>query len=123
MIVAGVGCRTGVGGDEIAALVRGAATAAGLTPAALAAPAFRAVEPGVIAAAAVLGLPMIWVAPADLAAAQPRCITRSARAAAAVGVASVAEGCALAAAGADAVLLVPRIAGRHATCAIAGVRA
>ncbi len=123
MIVAGLGCRTGVGANEIAVLVSGAATAAGLTLAALAAPAFKAAEPGVIAAAALLGLPMIWVSPADLASAQPRCVTRSVRAAAAVGVASVAEGCALAAAGADAVLLVPRTAGRHATCAIAGVRA
>ncbi|MGC9270594.1 cobalamin biosynthesis protein [Acidiphilium sp.] len=120
VIVAGLGWRSGVDGDEIVALVRAAVRAAGVMPAGLAVLEAKAGEPGVIVAAARLDLPLIPVGFADLAAAQSRCVTRSARAVATIGVASVAEGCALAAAGNSAVLLAPRLTGRHATCAIAG---
>ena len=119
MVVAGIGCRTGCAGEEIAALVRQAAALAACEPTALAAPEFKADEPGLQAAAFLLGLTLVRVAAADLAAAQPRCITRSARAEAATGTASVAEGSALAAAGPLARLRLPRIASAGATCAIA----
>jgi len=117
--VAGIGCRRGCGGDTIAALVRRATRAAGCDVAALAAPAFRGEEPGVRSAARALALPLIVVERAALAAAQPRCVTRSGRAEQAVGFASVAEAAALAAAGPDSTLVLPRISGDGITCAIA----
>ena len=119
MIVAGIGCRRGCPGEDIADLVRQAAILAGCEPTALAAPDFKAGEAGLREAARGLGLKLVAVAAADLMAVQPRCPTRSARAAAATGVASVAEGCALAAAGPDGRLILPRIAGARVTCAIA----
>lgn len=123
MIVAGIGLRPGCGAEEIARLVELAAERAGCRPERLAIPEFRAAEPGPIAAAGALSLGLIVVGERALADAQPRCATRSALAEAMTGVASVAEGCALAAAGPDAVLLLPRISSANATCAIAGWRA
>jgi cobalt-precorrin 5A hydrolase len=120
MMVAGIGCRRGCGGDVIAALVQRASRAADCVLSALAAPEFRRDEPGVQLAARTLALPLMVVDRTALAAAQPRCVTRSARAVQATGFASIAEAAALAAAGADAMLILPRIAGGGATCAIAG---
>jgi len=120
MIVAGVGCRRGVAGAAIAALVRRAASVAGCEPVVVvAAAAFKADEAGVAAAASVLGVPVVWVGDEALAAVQGMCVTRSDRVAAAVGVASVAEGCALAAAGDGARLVLARIAADGVTCALA----
>ena len=62
---------------------------------------------------------VLLVADAALAAAQPGCVTRSAAAERVVGVGSVAEGSALAAAGPGGTLLLPRIASARATCALA----
>jgi cobalamin biosynthesis protein CbiG len=56
-----------------------------------------------------------------LIAAQAACVTRSECAERTLGVAAVAEGCALAAAGQGARLVLPRIASARATCALAGV--
>jgi cobalt-precorrin 5A hydrolase len=70
-------------------------------------------------AAARLGLSLVMIGADALAAAQPRCPTRSEAAARAVGVGSVAEGCALAASGAGGRLLLPRVAHGGATCALA----
>jgi cobalt-precorrin 5A hydrolase len=117
MIVAGIGCRTGCDAIAILAVVRAAERQAGRKADRLAAPSFKA--PQAEAAAALLRIPCSLVDPADLAAAQPSCVTRSARAQAAVGVASVAEGSALAAAGPGARLILPRIATPQATCALA----
>ncbi len=119
VIIAGIGCRKGCAAEEIAALVQRAAALSGCEPTALAAPDFKADEAGLQAAAFLLGLALLPVSAADLAAAQPRCVTRSARAEAATGTASVAEGSALAAAGPDSRLRLPRIASACATCAIA----
>lgn len=99
-------------------LVRRACEAAGRAPSALAAPSFKRGEAG-LAAAGVLGLELVLVEDAALAAMQARCPTRSAVARAAVGVGSVAEGSALAAAGPGGRLLLPRIASAAATCALA----
>lgn len=121
MIVAGLGLRPGCPGPELAELVERASRAAGCRPDRLAVPAFRADEAGPLEAAASLALGLVVVVPdAALAAAQSRCPTRSARAEAATGFGSVAEGCALAAAGPDGVLRLHRIASANATCAIAG---
>ncbi|GBQ55646.1 cobalamin biosynthesis protein [Komagataeibacter swingsii] len=119
MIVAGLGLRSGCAADVIVGLLREAHARCGLQPDLVAVPAFRYREAGLQAALARLGLTLRAVTPDELATAQPRCVTRSARAQAALGVASVAEGCALAAAGPHSRLIVPRLTGTHATCAMA----
>ncbi|WP_010508198.1 cobalamin biosynthesis protein [Komagataeibacter europaeus] len=119
MIVAGLGLRSGCAADVILDLLREAHERCGLRPDLVAVPAFRYREAGLQAALARLGLTLRAVTPDELATAQPRCVTRSARAQAVLGVASVAEGCALAAAGARSRLIVPRLTGTHATCAMA----
>ena len=118
-VIAGVGLRRLCPAAEIVALVRRASFLSGRTVDALAAPAFKAGEPGLGAAATELGLALLLVDDEALAAAQSRCVTRSATASRAVGVASVAEGSALAAGGDGARLLLPRIAGPRVTCALA----
>jgi cobalt-precorrin 5A hydrolase len=118
-IVAGIGCRRGCPADEIVAVVRAACQQAGQRADALAAPAFKAREAGLREAATVLGLELILVSAPDLARAQSRCITRSAAAERSTGVASVAEGSAIAASGMGGRLILPRIAQTRATCALA----
>ncbi|MBV1831650.1 cobalamin biosynthesis protein [Komagataeibacter sp. AV436] len=119
MIVAGLGLRSGCDAQAIIALVLAAQARCDRQADLVAVPAFRYREAGVQAAAAHLGLRLLAITPNELLAAQPRCVTRSARAQAALGVASVAEGCALAAAGPHARLIVPRLTGGKATCAMA----
>ena len=114
-VIAGIGCRRGCPADDIVSVIRAAGRAVDV----LAAPAFKAREAGLHAAAVALGVKLVFVAAPDLAAAQSRCVTFSSRAAGATGVASVAEGSALAAAGPAGRLLQPRIAGARATCALA----
>lgn len=118
-IVAGLGCRPDCASTEIAALVREACNISSAMPDFLAVPWFRAGEIGVAEAAALLNLRLVTVAQTDLLAIQPRCVTRSSRAYETTGIESVAEGCALAAAGDASILLVARIAGPGSTCAIA----
>lgn len=120
MIVAGVGCRRGCSGAEIAGLVRDAL--AGRQAAALAAPAFKQDEAGLHEAARLLGLGLRLVREPALAAAQNGCMTRSARVRQATGLASVAEASALAVAGSGSRLILPRIASARATCALAEAR-
>ena len=118
MIVAGLGCRRGCPAADLVAAVQRAAGQSGLAVGALAAPAFKAHEPGLHQAALSLGIPLLLMDDAAMRAAQPRCPTRSAAALAATGLASVAEAAALAASG--GVLLLPRLAVGSATCALAG---
>ena len=118
-VIAGIGCRRGCPAEDIVGLVQEACAQAGRPASALAAPAFKQDEPGVRDAARRLAVPLLLVEPAALAAAQPRCPTRSETAARATGTASVAEGSALAAAGPDGRLVLARIAGPRATCALA----
>ncbi len=119
VIAAGVGCRSGCPGAEIAGLVRAVAAEAGVNADLLAAPLRKRHEAGLRDAADLLALPLAFVDDADLAAVQDRTQTRSARVEAAVGVASVAEAAALAAAGPEARLLLPRRSTPRATCALA----
>ncbi|NUB16959.1 cobalamin biosynthesis protein [Azospirillum brasilense] len=124
IIAAGIGGRTGCPGDEIAGLVRATFEEAALDEAArrsvqLAAPMRKRNEAGMAEAARLLALPLRFVDDSALAAAQDRTQTRSARVEAAVGVASVAEAAALAAAGPDSTLLLPRRSTPRATCALA----
>jgi cobalt-precorrin 5A hydrolase len=118
-LIAGIGCRRDCPAEAIVAVLRQACDAAGRPATALAAPAFKAAEAGLRDAATQLGLELILVDPAPLAAAQARCVTRSAHAERTTGVASVAEGSALAAAGPGSRLVVPRITGSGTTCALA----
>ncbi|MCQ8277085.1 cobalamin biosynthesis protein [Acetobacteraceae bacterium KSS8] len=120
MIAAGLGFRPGCAMEDIVQLVVEAAERSGHRPALLAAPWFRD-GPVLRAAADRLGLPLAIVDEAALLRAQPFCPTRSDAARRAVGLASVAEACALAASGPGALLLLPRIAGANATCAMAGL--
>ena len=124
IIAAGIGCRAGCSGAEIAGLVRAAFDETALNEATrravrLAAPARKRSEAGVSEAARLLALPLQFVDDSALAAAQDRVRTRSARVEAAVGVASVAEAAALAAAGPGSTLLLPRRSTPRATCALA----
>ena len=117
MIVAGIGCRTAVSAEAILALLRTAMLTA--RPDTLAVPAFRRNEPGIAAALAALGLPIFWVERDALKGEQGRCLTRSARAEAEIGLSCVAEAAALSGAGIGSRLILPRIAGGGVTCALA----
>ena len=117
MIVAGVGCRAGCAAVDIVAVVREAEALVGRVATVLAAPTFKGGEAGVREAAEVLGVPLVFVDEAGMAAAQGGCLTRSAVVLAAVGVASVAEAAALAVSGGR--LLGPRVGRGMATCALA----
>jgi cobalt-precorrin 5A hydrolase len=121
-LIAGIGCRRGATSHDIITLVRRALAAAsgdGVILGALATPRFKADEAGLQDAATMLGVPLTLVDEAALIAVQSRCATRSLHAEATTGIASVAEGAALAAAGDNAILLLPRIAGSGVTCALA----
>ena len=118
-VIAGLGFRRDSPAEFFVAVIRDAGAQSGRRVDALAVPEFKADEAGVQAAARTLALPLIRVARAALKGAQGRCQTRSDAARAATGFASVAEAAALAAAGADSRLLLPRIANARATCALA----
>jgi len=125
MIVAGIGCRSGCDAAEIVTLVRDAVARSGIANCrftALAAPAFKAREPGPREAADRMNLPLLLISDEAMKAAEPGCVTRSDKALDATGFASVAEAAALAAAGADSRLVLPRIASAMATCALAEKR-
>jgi cobalt-precorrin 5A hydrolase len=121
MIVAGVGCRRGTSAAAIETVIAAALAHAGLASHRLdlvATAAFKGEEPGIMAAAAARGLRLILIAQADLERADARA-THSQRVAALMGVGSVAEAAALAAAGPAARLVVPRMVIGPATCALA----
>jgi cobalt-precorrin 5A hydrolase len=122
MIVAGLGCRKGASADQITAAIASALAGADRKPMVLdiiAVPVAKGDEPGIAAAACALGVPLVLVPQSDLEAASPRTRTRSERAIAVMGVPSVAEAAALAAAGPSARLLAARIAVGPVTCALA----
>ncbi len=122
MIVAGVGCRRGASSPDIEAAIEAALARAGVAPDALDAIATTAAkhdETGIEAAAARLGVAVVFVSEAELKSAGARTETRSERVLALTGVPSVAEAAALAAAGPAARLLSPRLVIGAATCALA----
>jgi cobalt-precorrin 5A hydrolase len=121
MIIAGIGCRRGTPAAEIETAVSAALARAGLDRAAIgmmATSATKESEPGIAGAAAALGVPLAVVPAADLSAAGERVATRSQRVLTLMGVPSVAEAAALAAGGAEARLIVPRVVVGAATCAL-----
>jgi len=126
MIVAGVGCRKGARAADIEAAIVAAFDRAGVAASALrliATSAAKGDEPGIVAAASAIGVPLALIPQRDLVAAGIRATTRSERVMALAGVPSIAEAAALAAGGPDARLIVPRIAVGPATCALAATEA
>jgi cobalt-precorrin 5A hydrolase len=122
LMVAGIGCRSGVSAEEVESALAAALApiaAAKRTVSAIATPATKGHEPGIIAAARARGIPLMLIAQSDLEAADARTLTHSQHAMAAMSVHSVAEAAALAAAGPTGRLLAPRIAIGKVTCALA----
>ena len=124
MIAIGIGCRKGCEAQEIVDLVQRACARAGvslasvsLAGARLCSLADKQCEAGVLQAAIVLGLPLVFFPASVLAQMQP--VTRSTRVMALFGTPSVAEAAALAGAGPNAILTGARLASKWATCAIA----
>ncbi|MBO0653192.1 cobalamin biosynthesis protein [Streptomyces triculaminicus] len=114
----GVGACRDVAADEVLALVSGVlAEAGGGTVAVLATVEARAAEPGLLEAAARLGVPLTAYAPAVLAAQPVPHPSEVARRA--LGTPGVAEAAALVAAGPGAVLAVPKRKSAHVTAAVA----
>ena len=79
----------------------------------------KAAEAGLVEAAAMLGLELVPLARADLEAAAPRCATSSERVERLLGLPSLAEAAALAGAGCNSRLILERISGDGASCAVA----
>jgi cobalt-precorrin 5A hydrolase len=126
MIVAGVGCRRGAPAPDIETAIRTALQSAGIAADALDAIATaqaKGAEAGIAVAAEKLGVRVVLVPEADLKAASERSTTRSERVLALIGVPSVAEAAALAAAGPSARLVSPRLVIGAATCALAATEA
>ncbi len=118
-LVAGVGCRRGVGGAEVAAFVRQTLRVNGLSPLSLhslATVASKAQEPGLREAAALLGVPLVPLPPAVLRRLAGRVSPSASERL--LGLPSVSEASALAAAGAET-LLVPRAKNGRVTVAVA----
>jgi cobalt-precorrin 5A hydrolase len=120
MIVAGIGCRSGVTAHNVslaieAALQRAAHKSLDMIATAQA----KGHEAAIAAAAAARKVPLVLISQDRLEAANARTVTRSDRSIQAMQVGSVAEAAALAAAGRTARLLVPRIVIGAVTCALA----
>jgi cobalt-precorrin 5A hydrolase len=122
LMVAGIGCRSGATAEQVeSALVAALAPvlSRGRALSLIATPAAKGHEPGIVAAAAFRGIPVVLISQAELEAANPRTLTHSGRSMAAMNVHSVAEAAALAGGGPTARLLGPRIAIGPVTCALA----
>ena len=122
VIIAGIGCRKGVSAAQVGEAIGAALARAGLQRDALdliATPVQKGAEPGIVAAANALSVPLVLVPPADLENATPRILTRSERVIALTGLPSIAEAAALAAGGPSARLVASRTAVGPVTCAIA----
>ena len=121
-LVLGVGCERGVPAEELSALVRDVLAQEVLSPQSIACVAsidLKADEAAVHALAAELGVPARFFTAAELEAEASRLATPSDVVFAETGCHGVAEGAALAAAGSDGVLVVPKIKGARTTMAVA----
>ena len=125
VIVAGIGCRRGSSEADIEKALE-AALSQLQSPSLLtriAIPVTKYGEAGIAAAAAARGVELILISQTELEAAAPHTVTKSAHSLAAMNVPSVAEAAALAGAGSNARLLVPRVATERVTCALAASEA
>jgi cobalt-precorrin 5A hydrolase/precorrin-3B C17-methyltransferase len=122
VLALGVGCVRDCAPDELHNLAERCLAAHGLAAGAVALVAsldLKMDEPAVLALAERLGVPARFFAAAALLEETPRLANPSDAVFRAVGCYGVAEGAALAAAGAGGALVVPKAASANATCAIA----
>jgi cobalamin biosynthesis protein CbiG len=121
VVAIGVGCRAGVAGEAIVALVRRALAETGAPEGErrMFTLAAKADEPGLIEAARLLRAQLTPLPLAALEAQSGRILTPSAAAQARFGAPNIAEAAALAGVGEGGRLLGPRLAVEGATCAIA----
>jgi cobalt-precorrin 5A hydrolase len=122
LMVAGIGCRSGASTEQVESALAAALAAilpSGRTLSRIATPTAKAQEPGIVAAAAARGIPLVWISQCDLEAANPRTLTHSQHAMTIMNVHSVAEAAALAGAGPASQLLGPRVVIGPVTCALA----
>lgn len=122
VIVAGIGCRAGATVREIEAVLEAAASRANLALdeiGIIATSHAKNREQGIADVASLRGLKLVTVTQSELEAASAHVVTRSDRVAQLIGIPSLAEAAALAAAGPDARLVAPRIVVGRVTCALA----
>jgi cobalt-precorrin 5A hydrolase len=122
LYVLGLGCERGADAAEVSALARQALEAAAIDAddvAAVASIDSRTEEPAIRAVAEKLGVAVTFFTAARLEEETPRIKNPSVIVFARVGCHGVAESAALAAAGAEAELVVPKIKSAHATAAVA----
>lgn len=118
----GVGCERGVPGDDLSRLADDMITASGFSPDALACIAtidIKENEPAIRDLVQRLDKPLVLFSPERLEQETPRLAKPSDYVYRTVGCHGVAEGAALAAAGAEAALAVEKVAGDRATLALA----
>jgi precorrin-2 C20-methyltransferase len=121
-LAVGVGCERNAEPEELVALVEASLAAQGLAQASVACVASIDVkmdEPAVHAAAAALAVPARYFTAGELERETPRLANPSDTVFRAVGCHGVAEAAALAIAGTDATLIMPKQRSARATCAIA----
>ena len=122
VIVAGVGCKRGAPMYDIETALNAALARAGVNAndlGAIATGKAKQGERGIESVAAKLGVKLMLIPEGELKAAGARATTRSDRVLALMGLPSLAETAALAAAGPSARLIVSRLAVGAATCALA----
>ena len=122
MMVAGIGCKSGVTAEAVVEALRATLAKHGVereAVAKLAAPAIKSGEKALHDAATKLALPLVFVDANALAKAAPHTLSHSERSLAATGAPSASEASALAAAGLGARLLGPREIVGAVTCALA----
>jgi cobalt-precorrin 5A hydrolase/precorrin-3B C17-methyltransferase len=122
VLALGIGCERGCSAEDIIALAEESLAAAGLAKEAVAAVVsieLKNGEPGIHALADRLGVPARFFSAERLLAETGRLTERSEAAFRATGCWGVAEGAALAAAGADGTLVLAKRKSTRATCAIA----
>jgi cobalt-precorrin 5A hydrolase/precorrin-3B C17-methyltransferase len=122
VLTLGVGCERNADPQELEDLVRTTLARHNLAAEAVACISsldLKSDEPAVHALAASFGVPARFFTAEALEREEPRLATPSDAVRNAVGVAGVAEAAALASAGPDSALLVPKQRSTHATCAIA----
>lgn len=122
VLAIGVGCERGASAEELVGLVRDTLATEGLAQGAVTCVAsidLKADEAAVHALAEALGVPARFFAAAELETEAPRLANPSAVVFAETGCHGVAEGAALAAAGATGTLVVAKAKSRRCTCAVA----
>jgi cobalt-precorrin 5A hydrolase/precorrin-3B C17-methyltransferase len=122
VLAVGIGCERGCAPEEIAELARATLADVGLSEGAVAAVVsieLKLAEPGIHALAGAFGVPARFFPAGRLLTETDRLSERSEAVFRATGCWGVAEGAALAAAGAGGTLVAPKRKSRRATCAVA----